>query len=1271
MTPFVHLHVHSQYSLLDGQASVPGLVDKAMKLGMPGFALTDHGNMFGIKELFNYVKKKKGKIKDEIGKLKKALDEASPEEAEKMKADTEAQIAKLEKKLEFKPIFGCEMYVAKGDLHDRTDKTDKGRHLVVLAKNLKGYKNLIRIVSQAHTEGFYHHPRTDKPTLAANKEGLIICSACLGGEIPRLIMSGQLEEADRQVAWYKETFGEDYYIELQRHPTDVPGANRETYEHQKQVNPVLIDLARKHDIKIIATNDSHFINAEDAEAHDRLICISTNNYLSDPDRMRYTHQEWFKSQEEMEALFGDIPEALTNTVEILDKVELYSIDHPPIMPFFEIPAEFGTEEEYRSRITEQELFDEFTQDENGNVVLSPEAAQKKIDKLGGYDKLYRIKFEADYLAKLAWEGAERRYGSPLTDELKERIKFELYIMKTMGFPGYFLIVQDFINVARQKLGVSVGPGRGSAAGSVVAYCLGITQVDPIKYDLLFERFLNPDRISLPDIDVDFDDDGRAIVLRYVTDRYGEEKVAHIITFGTMAAKSAIKDVARVEQLPLPESNRLANLVPKRMPDGPDGKTLKTNLKNCYEYVPEFNAELHSSNHLITETLEYAKRLEGNVRNTGVHACGVIICRDPITDWVPVATAIDKNPGSSGNDKMIVTQYEGSIIEDTGLIKMDFLGLKTLSIIKEAIHNIKLTTGEDIDIDAIDITDKKTYELYCAGNTTGTFQFESAGMQKYLRELQPSTFEDLIAMNALYRPGPMDYIPDFIARKHGRSPIVYDIPIMEKYLKDTYGVTVYQEQVMLLSRLLAGFTRGQSDSLRKAMGKKLIEKMNELEALFMKGGQANGHDPKVLAKIWDDWKKFASYAFNKSHATCYSWVAFQTAWLKANYPSEYMAAILTRNRSDITKLTGFMDECKRMKIRVLGPDINESFNEFGVNKKGDIRFGLGAIKGVGEGVVKAIISERDANGPFKNVFDLIERVPYQSLNRRTFEALVSAGALDSFTEYKREDYFGENPKGDTYSEVLVRYAQSFQAAKQSSEFSLFGDDAEISTSGRPEIIPSVEWPAATRLEKERELVGMYLSAHPLDPYYMELNYGTTCTIKGFNEFPPAEGADISFGGMVVSFTERQGKSGKFGILKIEDYTGSAEFMLFGQQFIDFHNFGVPGTPVLVSGKYQRRFANSDLRFNIYNIQLLENVKGKLVKGITVSLSTDRIDRHITDLFTDAMEKCQESLELGNLNFHIFDPSINRTVRMTSTRRIPVNRALVETLVQEDIPFNIEK
>ena len=1266
MPGFVHLHVHSHYSLLDGLSSLSGLIKKAVADGMPAIALTDHGNMFGIKEFTSSIKKHNKKVKEDVAKAKATL------EAAEATGDNDAILeakAALEsaKRRHLKPIIGCEMYVANKSLADRGDKTDKGRHLIVLAKNLKGYKNLIKLVSQAWTEGFYHHPRTDKEQLAAHREGLIICSACLGGEIPRLLSNGMDEEADKSVAWWKETFGEDYYLEIQRHKATVPRANHETYELQRAIEPKIIALARKYDIKIIATNDAHFVNEEDAEAHDRLICLATNHYLSDDDRMFYSKQEWLKTSAEMEHLFSDLPEAIANTIEIADKVEEYDIDHSPIMPTFAIPEDFGTEEEYRSRITEQELYEEFTRDEHGNEIMDAEAGRKQIERLGGYDKLYRIKFEADYLKKITYEGAARRYGTPLSEEVENRITFELHIMKTMGFPGYFLIVEDFIRVGR-TLGVSIGPGRGSAAGSVVAYCLGITQIDPLKYDLLFERFLNPDRISLPDIDVDFDDDGRADVLHYVSERYGEEKVAHIITFGTMAAKSAIKDVARVEQLPLPESNRIANLVPKRMPDGPDGKTLKTNLKNCYQYVPEFAQELGSNNPLIRETLEYAKRLEGNVRNTGVHACGVIICRDPITDWVPVATAVDKSVDSKENDKMIVTQYEGSIIEDTGLIKMDFLGLKTLSIIKEAISNIRQTRGIEVDIDNIDINDPKTYELYSLGNTVGTFQFESAGMQKYLRELQPSTFEDLIAMNALYRPGPMDYIPDFIARKHGRSPITYDIPVMEKYLKDTYGVTVYQEQVMLLSRLLANFTRGQSDTLRKAMGKKLIDKMNELKGLFLKGGQANGHDPKVLEKIWADWEKFASYAFNKSHATCYSWVAFQTAWLKANYPSEYMAAILTRNRSDINKLTGFMDECKRMKISVLGPDINESFMEFGVNSHGDIRFGLAAIKGVGEGVVKAIIEERKAGGPFESIYDFVERVPSQGINRRLMENLVYAGAFDSFEGIKREDFFGTNQRGEVFVESLVRYGQAFQADKTKSAMSLFGDDAELSTSGRPPVVPQAEWPAATLLERERELVGMYLSAHPLDPYYMELNYGTSCTIKGFNEFAPVEGVDLTFGGMVVEFTSRPSKrGGQFGILKIEDYTGSAEFMLFDENYINFHNYGVPGTPILISGRYERRYANSDPRFNITNIRLLSTVKGQLVNSITIDLPADKLTQHLKELIEEEIRS--DANAKGELSFRIFDPKINRSLHLSSSRRIPISRKLVDTLTEEDISFSI--
>ena len=1264
MTPFIHLHVHSQYSLLDGQASVSGIVDKAMADGMPGVALTDHGTMYGVKEFTNYIKKKNGKTKDAIKEAQKEADEARKNGDDAAAAEAQARADTLAKKI-FKPIIGCEMYVAEKDLHDHVDKRDTGRHLIVLAKNEKGYHNLIKLVSQAWTEGFYSHPRTDKPTIAAHREGLIICSACLGGELPKLLTAGDDEGADRCVAWWKETFGDDYYIELQRHKATVTRANHEAYELQKRIEPKLIELARKYGVKLVATNYVHFTNEEDAEAHDRLICLSTNKFLDDPDRMLYSKQEWLKTQAEMNEVFGDIPEALSNTLEILDKVEVYSIDHSPIMPNFAIPESFGTEEEYRSRITEQELFDEFTRDENGNVVLSQEAAEAKIKKLGGYDKLYRIKFEADYLRKLAYDGAAKRYGLPLSPEVDERINFELHIMKTMGFPGYFLIVEDFIRAGREQLGVKIGPGRGSAAGSVVAYCLGITQIDPLKYDLLFERFLNPDRISLPDIDIDFDDDGREDVLHYVTQKYGEEKVAHIITYGTMAAKSAIKDVARVIQLPLPESNRLAGMVPKRMPEV-NGKELKPTLKNCYEYVDDFKNELSQGSALVKDTLRYALALEGNVRNTGVHACGVIICRDDVTDWVPVSTAVDKKDG-----KVLVTQYEGSVIEETGLIKMDFLGLKTLSIIKEAIANIKLTRGEDVDIDNIPLDDPKTYALYCAGRTIGTFQFESTGMQRYLRELQPSTFEDLIAMNALYRPGPMQYIPDFIARKHGRAPIVYDIPEMEMYLKDTYGVTVYQEQVMLLSRLLAGFTRGQSDTLRKAMGKKLISKMEELREVFFKGGQERGHKVEVLAKIWEDWKQFASYAFNKSHATCYSWVAFQTAYLKANYPSEYMAAVLSRNLSDITKLVGFMDECKAMKIRVLGPDINESRISFSVNSAGDIRFGLMAIKGVGEGVAKAIIAERDANGPYRDIYDVVERVPCGAINRKALENLALAGAFDSFTEIEREDFFAEGNKG-TLGDTLIRYGAQTQNSRNTTQASLFGDDDEVvNAASRPPIEHALPWTPTARLEKERELVGIYLSAHPLDPYYIELNYGVKCTLAQREELTPADGMEVNFGGLVLSNTAKTTRKGEpMQIVKIEDFTGTTEIVLFGRNIYEYGHLCQPGTPVFVTGTYSKgRYGGDEVRFRLDSVRLLDDIKGSMVDGVVLKVADDMLTPQFAGILNDIASHSQENP--GTLTFDIFSPRYNRHLVMRSNRRIPLTRATLQAFDNNDIEYEVHR
>ena len=1264
MEPFIHLHVHTQYSLLDGQASIDALINKAYDDGMRAIAVTDHGNMFGIKEFFNKVNKKNGKVQGTIKDLQKELKTLGAKEE---RTDEEnARLAEIPGLLEkaqgdlFKPIIGCECYCARNHRLQKTEKEDRsGWHLIVLAKNMTGYKNLIKIVSQSWTEGFYGRPRIDKELLEQHREGLIVCSACLGGEIPQKIMHGNIHAAEEAMLWFKQLFGEDYYLELQRHETHRADADQTVYKHQVEVNKVLIELAHKHGVKIIATNDVHFVNEEDADAHDRLICLSTGKDLNDPNRMRYTKQEWMKTTAEMNQIFGDIPDALRNTLEIADKVEFYSIDSGPIMPTFNIPEDFGTEEGYRQKLTEQDLFDEFTRDENGNVVLSQADAEAKIKKLGGYDKLYRIKLEADYLAKLTYEGAKPRYGDPLSDEVKERLNFELHIMKTMGFPGYFLIVQDFIRAAREELGVSVGPGRGSAAGSAVAYCLGITKIDPIKYDLLFERFLNPDRISLPDIDTDFDDDGRGEVLRWVTEKYGAERVAHIITYGTMATKSAIKDVARVEKVPLAESNRLAKLVPDKIPD-----MKKFKLKDAIEYVPELKEAANGTDPLVRDTLKYAQMLEGNVRNTGVHACGVIIGRYDISDVVPVSTAKDKDTG----EEMLVTQYEGSVIEETGLIKMDFLGLKTLSIIKDAIENVRLTTGHDLDIDHISLEDPATYKLYCEGKTTGTFQFESAGMQKYLKELQPSKFEDLIAMNALYRPGPMDYIPSFIARKQGKEEIKYDIPVMERYLKDTYGITVYQEQVMLLSRLLANFTRGESDALRKAMGKKLIEKMNALKTKFLSGGKANGYEEATLNKIWADWEKFASYAFNKSHATCYSWVAYQTAYLKANYPSEYMAAVLSRSLSNITDITKFMDECKAMGIQVLGPDVNESILKFSVDKQKNIRFGMGAIKGVGESAVQNIIEERKKNGPYKDLFDFVERVNLSACNKKNIESLALAGAFDNF-HVQRESFFVDNGKGETFLDVLVRYGNKYQTDKATAANSLFGDENFVAIA-KPEIPHAERWSDLERLNKEKDLVGIYLSAHPLDEYRIILQYVCNTGMVELNDKETLVGREVLAGGIVTGFREGTTKTGNpFGILKVEDFTGSGEIALFGQDYIEYSKYGKPGMYLLISGKMEARKYNDKIfDFRISSIKLLPNEKDKLIENIRITVPIHDLDEPmINELSTLIKNNPGNSL----LYFRVVDGSNNIALNLFSQNvRLKITKELIDYLSEsETIDFKI--
>ena len=1206
MEDFVHLHVHTYYSILDGQSSIKKLVDKAIGDGMKGMAITDHGDMFGIKEFHD--------ICNGVNKQRK-------------KEGLEP----------FKPIFGCEMYVARrGDMHLKDTREDQGGyHLIVLAKNANGYKNLIKLVSNSWVDGFYSRPRTDHHELEKYHEDLIVCSACIAGEVPAKILKGDIAGAREAIEWHKRLWGDDYYLELQRHEVTDPTirANRETFPLQQQANKVLIELAKEYGVKLVCTNDSHFVDKENAEAHDHLLCLSTGKDLDDPTRMLYTKQEWFKTRQEMNDIFSDVPEAMANTVEILNKVETYSLDADPIMPFFPIPESFGTEEEWRQKFTEQQLYEEFTSDENGENPLPPEEGEKKIKKLGGYDKIYRIKFEADYLAKLAYEGAVKRYGDPLSKEVDDRIRFELHIMKTMGFPGYFLIVQDFINSARDELGVMVGPGRGSAAGSVVAYCLGITKIDPLKYDLLFERFLNPDRISLPDIDTDFDDD--------------------------------IKDVARVEKLPLADSNALCKAIPDRLPDV-DGKTPKMNLTNAIKAVRELQEAEASNNPQMANTIKYAKMLEGTVRGTGIHACGFIICRDPISDHVPVSTADD--PDFKGT-KTNCTQYDGHVIESTGLIKMDFLGLKTLSELKEACANIKRTRGIDVDLDTIPIDDPKTYELYQKGQTIGTFQFESAGMQKYLRELHPTVFEDLIAMNALYRPGPMDYIPSFIARKNGREEIKYDIDCMEKYLKDTYGITVYQEQVMLLSRQLADFTRGESDALRKAMGKKKKDIVDAMKPKFIDGGVKNGHDPKILEKIWADWEKFASYAFNKSHAACYSWVAYQTAYLKANYPAEFMAAIMSRRRDQITEITKLMDECKSMGIATLGPDVNESYEKFGVNHHGEIRFGLGAIKGMGESAAQAIISEREKNGPYQTIFDFAQRVNLSNVNKKAFESLALSGGFDSFG-IPRESYFAVNNKGETFLDTLVRYGQLYQTEKAQAQNSLFGafDDIEIATPAIPK--NDIRWSDIERLNKERELVGIYLSAHPLDEYKIILDNfcNAKCADLADRGAALQDREDVTMGGIVTGIQQRFGKNNKpWGIINLEDFDGSGELVLFGEDWLNLNGKFIEGAAVYITGKMATRFQSSTQKeLKVTNVELLQSLKERAIDRITISMNTDLLDKEVmSGVVADLNEIIYSNPGKTQLFFQLRDSlGANHVLLRSKTCGVDVRHTLIDYIEKVD-------
>ena len=1236
---FTHLHVHSHYSILDGMSKVPDLVDKCIKNGMYSMALTDHGNMFGIKEFADYVNKVNAGLEDR----------------------------------KFKPIYGIETYCAPVSINKRDGRQDRGWHLILLAKNKQGYHSLCKLSSLAYTEGFYYNPRIDHSLLEKYHEGLICCSACLGGELPQKIMNGDMVGAGQTVMWFKNLFGDDYYIELQRHKTDKPGGDTQVYERQKEVNKVLIDLARKTNTKLIATNDVHFVEEEHAEAHDRLICLSTGKDLDDPSRMHYTKQEWLKTPAEMGAIFSDIPEALENTQEIVDKVEVYSIDSDPIMPEFPIPEDFGTVETYKQKFTEEDLFNEFTRDEHGNVVMSREDAEKKIKKLGGYNRLYRIKLEADYLAKLTWEGAKKRYGDPLTDEQKERIIFELHVMKTMGFPGYFLIVSDYIRAAREELDVSVGPGRGSAAGSVVAYCLKITDLDPLKYDLLFERFLNPDRISLPDIDVDFDDDGRGRVLDWITRKYGKEKVAHIITYGTMAAKSAIQDVGRVQKVPLSEVTQIKSYIPDREFDEAAVKAVegelpkkmpKVNLKNCYKYVKPLKDLLEGPDENVSTMLTYAQELEDTNRQVGIHACGVIIGADDLTNVAPVATIKDKET----NEDVVVTQYDGHVIETVGLIKMDFLGLKTLTLIKDALKNIKKTRGIEIDIDHIPIDDPQTYALYSAGNTIGTFQFESPGMQKYLRELQPSVIGDIIAMNALYRPGPMDNIPDFIARKQGRQEIKYDFNCMEKYLKDTYGICVYQEQVMLLSRELADFTRGESDTLRKAMGKKQLAKMEELYGKFMKQGvekltkTENLPEEEVkkrLEKIWEEWKKFASYAFNKSHAACYSWVSYQTAYLKAHYPAEFMAAVLNNELGDIKEVTFMMEECKRMHLEVLGPDVNESEYEFSVNDKGQIRFGMGGIRNVGEAAISGIIAERSANGKFKDLTDFLLRCADKGLNRRALESMDTAGCFDSFPNFHRAMLF-YMPMNDSvpFSERALRMVASYNERKNSAQMDLFG----MGSSGGGEEaltlpLPDCErWSKLKELQMELESIGFYISSHPMDSFKIPLKFFTNTTVEAMKvaKGNPEKynGFSVRLGGQITKVDHQVSKNGvQYGRFTIEDKTGAFTFGLFKENYLNFRNLLVEGQFVYLAGTLSAPFwkkgseqdaVPKDLELRVSEVRLLDSLLENTGKRVIFKLDVAQMSAGAIDEFIQIVK---DHPGKQSYSVHLFDSMMNMSCNMT--------------------------
>ena len=1217
MPDFVHLHVHTQYSILDGAAAIKPLIKRAKALGMNAIAITDHGNMYGVKNFHDTA--------------------------------TDAGV---------KPILGCEVYVVKNRFEK--DKDEKaGDHLILLAKNLEGYHNLCKMVSYSFTEGFYYKPRIDKQLIEQYHEGLICCSACLGGEVPQAIMHNDIEEAERVVQWFKNIFGEDYYLELQLHPSGDPQKDADVYENQLRVNKVILELAAKYGVKYICSNDVHFILAEDAVAHDHLICLNTGRDLDDPNRMRYTFQEYLKSPEEMAALFPDHPEALATTLEIADKCEDYKLTHAPLMPNFPPPEDFPIalgelRESFVKKIEDEEMLAKI-----GACATVPELEELVAGDKELSDRLMVAK-QYCYLKDLTYKGAHMRYGDVLDEKTEERIKYELSTIEWMGFPGYFLIVWDYIRAARE-MGVSVGPGRGSAAGSVVAYCLKITNIDPLKYDLLFERFLNPERISLPDVDVDFDEDGRADVLRYCVQKYGQKRVAQIVTFGTMAPKMAIKDVARVQKLALSESDRLSKLVPDKVT--PDKKHGETPFDFVYKESPELAAERESPNQLIRNTLKYAEKLEGSIRQTGVHACGVIIGQDDLENFAPMAIAKDA--------ELNVVEFEGKEVESVGLIKMDFLGLRTLSIIKDAVENVKAVHGVDVDIDDIPLDDAPTYEVFARGDTTGLFQFESPGMKKHLRNLKPNRFEDLIAMNALYRPGPMEYIPNFIARKHGQEPVTYEIADMEEYLSDTYGITVYQEQVMLLSQKLAGFTGGEADTLRKAMGKKKRDVLDKMKPKFIEGCKQRGHDEKICDKIWGDWEAFASYAFNKSHSTCYAYVAYQTGYLKAHYPSEFMAALLSRNLADIKQLTLYMNECKRMGIRVLGPDINESMRTFSSNKAGDVRFGLGAVKGVGEAAVESIIAERNANGRFKDIYDLMERVNLSAVNRKCFENLAYAGGFDSISGFHRGKFFGADARdntGVTFIEQLMRYGQRFQAEKNNAQQSLFGGGGHVDIQ-RPVLPACADWSQLETLAKEREMIGHYLSAHPLDDYKIIINHMCKTQLTELENLEALKGQEIAVAGMVVSVQNLITKTGKpWGKFVLEDYNGTHEFALFSKDYENFRKYLFSDYFLFVRGRVQPKpYNDKELEFKIISMVQLSEMRDTMIKEMNVLLPVEDVT---PTLVRELTEKVKEAKGETLFRISVIDREAHVSLSLFSkSHKVSLTQSLVSYLDDNEIKYSI--